>query len=212
MIDHGWWAMAAMRSLNLEPAVRRAVLRTAATSIEAKLGLVEAAPPEPDTRGALGEPRASFVTLTIEGELRGCCGTLEPARPLLVDVWSNAQASAFRDPRFPPLTVHEWQRSDLEVSVLTPCERVVVASEQQLALELVPGRDGVVLEWRGMRATFLPKVWEHVAGPRDFLRRLKEKAGLSADFWAADVQVWRYETEIMAVERPAASGAAAAPG
>jgi AMMECR1 domain-containing protein len=54
-----------------------------------------------------------------------------------------------------------------------------------------------------MRATFLPKVWEHVAGPRDFLRRLKEKAGLSADFWAADVQLWRYETEIMAEERPA---------
>jgi len=196
--------------MKLDPGARQAVLRTAATSIGAKLGLVDATPPgATGLPGALGEPRASFVTLTIEGELRGCCGTLEPARPLLVDVWSNAQASAFRDPRFPPLTVHEWQRSDLEVSVLTPCERVVVASEQQLALELVPGRDGLVLAWRGMRATFLPKVWEHVAGPRDFLRRLKEKAGLSADFWAADVQVWRYETEIMAVERPAASGAAA---
>jgi AMMECR1 domain-containing protein len=54
-----------------------------------------------------------------------------------------------------------------------------------------------------MRATFLPKVWEHVAGPRDFLRRLKEKAGLAADFWAPDVEVWRYETELMSVERPA---------
>ena len=79
-----------------------------------------------------------------------------------------------------------------------------------MLLELVPGRDGLVLEWRGMRATFLPKVWEHVAGPRDFLRRLKEKAGLSADFWAADVQLWRYETEIMAVERPATLEAAPA--
>ena len=86
--------------------------------------------------------------------------------------------------------------------MLTPCERMVVASEQQLLLELVPGRDGLVLEWSGMRATFLPKVWEHVAGPRDFLRRLKEKAGLAADFWAADVQVWRYETEIMAAAAP----------
>jgi AmmeMemoRadiSam system protein A len=199
-----------MHSTKLDPPARQAVLRTAAASIGAKLGLVDATPPgTAELPGALGEPRASFVTLTIEGELRGCCGTLEPARPLLVDVWSNARASAFRDPRFPPISVHEWRQSDLEVSVLTPCERVVVASEQQLLLELVPGRDGLVLEWRGMRATFLPKVWEHVAGPRDFLRRLKEKAGLSADFWAADVQVWRYETEIMAVERPAKSGAAA---
>lgn len=195
--------------MNLEPSAQQAVLRTAATSIEAKLGLVAAAPPEAaDGHGALGEPRASFVTLTIEGELRGCCGTLEPVRPLLLDVWSNAQASAFRDPRFPPLTAREWRCTSLEVSLLTPCERMAVSTEQQLLLELVPGRDGLVLEWRGLRATFLPKVWEHVAGPRDFLRRLKEKAGLRADFWAADVQVWRYETEIMAVERPATLEAA----
>jgi len=190
--------------MKLEPDQQRAVLLTAATSIEARFGLVAAAPPEDaESHGALGEPRASFVTLTIEGRLRGCCGTLEPARPLLLDVWSNAQASAFRDPRFAPLTVREWQWSSLEVSLLTPSERVAVASEQQLLVELVPGRDGLVLEWRGMRATFLPKVWEQVAGPRDFLRRLKQKAGLDADFWAADVQVWRYETEVMAMERAA---------
>jgi AmmeMemoRadiSam system protein A len=200
-----------MRSTKLEPGARQAVLRTAATSIAAQLRLVEATPPEPgDLRGALGEQRASFVTLTIEGELRGCCGTLEPARPLLLDVWSNARASAFRDPRFPPLTVREWRCSSMEVSLLTPCEPMAVASEQHLLRELVPVRDGLVLEWRGMRATFLPKVWEHVAGPRDFLRRLKEKAGLHADFWAADVQIWRYETEIIAAERPATLGAAPA--
>jgi len=193
-----------MRCMKLEPDQQRAVLLTAATSIEARLGLVAAAPPEDtELHGALGEPRASFVTLTIDSQLRGCCGTLEPARPLLLDVWSNAQASAFRDPRFAPLTVREWQWSSLEVSLLTPSERVAVASEQQLLVELVPGRDGLVLEWRGMRATFLPKVWEQVAGPRDFLRRLKQKAGLDADFWAADVQVWRYETEVMAMEHVA---------
>ncbi len=190
--------------MKLEPDQQRAVLLTAATSIEARLGLVAAAPPEDtELHGALGEPRASFVTLTIDSQLRGCCGTLEPARPLLLDVWSNAQASAFRDPRFAPLTVREWQWSSLEVSLLTPSERVAVASEQQLLVELVPGRDGLVLEWRGMRATFLPKVWEQVAGPRDFLRRLKQKAGLDADFWAADIQVWRYETEVMAMEHVA---------
>jgi AmmeMemoRadiSam system protein A len=197
--------------MKLEPAARQAVLRTAATSIEAQLGLVEAAPPDMDgAGGALGEPRASFVTLTIEGDLRGCCGTLQPMGPLLLDVWINAQASAFRDPRFPPLTAREWRSSSLEVSLLTPCEPMAVSTEQQLLLELVPGRDGLVLEWRGMKATFLPKVWEHVAGPQDFLRRLKQKAGLRADFWADDVQCWRYETEIMAMERPAMLAAAPA--
>jgi uncharacterized protein len=190
--------------MRLDPDARQAVLRTAAASIEARLGIAAVAPPgAAELRGALGEHGASFVTLTIEGELRGCCGTLEAARPLLLDVWSNAEASAFRDPRFPPLTACEWRRSRLEVSLLTPCEPFVVASEEQLLLELVPGRDGLVLEWHGMRATFLPKVWEQVAGRHDFLRRLKQKAGLGADFWAADVQLWRYETEILSEERPA---------
>jgi AmmeMemoRadiSam system protein A len=203
--------MAATPSTRLEPAAREQLLRTAATAVEA--GLARGAARAPDIAqlpSGLREPRASFVTITIAGALRGCCGTLEPARPLLLDVWHNAQASAFRDPRFAPLTVSEWRLSRLEVSVLTPCERVAVTDEQQLLLGLVPGRDGLVLAWRGMRATFLPRVWEQLPEPRDFLRRLKQKAGWPADFWAADLEVWRYETEIMATDRPAALGPAPA--
>jgi AmmeMemoRadiSam system protein A len=195
--------MAATPYTRLEHSARRALLATAATAIEAGLARSIASPP--DARHLpqpLGEPRASFVTITIDRALRGCCGTLEPARPLLLDVWHNAQASAFHDPRFPPLTLAEWRLAELEVSVLTPCERVVVASEQELLLGLVPGRDGLVLAWRGRRATFLPKVWEQVEGPQDFLRRLKQKAGWPADFWASDVEVWRYETEIVGPARP----------
>jgi uncharacterized protein len=198
--------MAATPSTRLEPAARQALLRTAATAIEAGLGQGTATGPEAGhLSGELGQARASFVTITIGGELRGCCGTLEPVRPLLLDVWHNARASAFRDPRFLPLSAGEWKCSHLEVSVLTPCEPMIVSSEQELLLRLVPGRDGLVLAWRGMRATFLPKVWEQVAGPRDFLQQLKHKAGWAADFWAADLQVWRYETEIIAAERPAAA-------
>ena len=195
--------MAATPSSRLEHAARQALLATAATAIDVGLSRSIAAPP--DTRNLpqpLGEPRASFVTITIDRALRGCCGTLEPARPLLLDVWHNAQASAFHDPRFPPLRLAEWQLAEVEVSVLTPCERVVVASEQELLLGLVPGRDGLVIARRGQRATFLPKVWEQVAGPQDFLRRLKQKAGWPVDFWAADVEVWRYETEIVGPARP----------
>jgi AmmeMemoRadiSam system protein A len=188
--------------MNLDRDARQAVLRTASESIETRLGLVEAAAPGADElRGALGELRASFVTLTIAGKLRGCCGTLEPLRPLLLDVWGNAQASAFRDPRFTPLGAQEWRRSKLEVSVLTPCEPICVASEQQLLQDLVPGRDGLVLEWQGMRATFLPKVWDQVEGPRDFLERLKQKAGLGAGFWDEGMVFWRYETEIITAEQ-----------
>jgi len=199
--------MAATPSTRLDPVTRQAVLGTAAAAIESGLGRSIASPP--DVRRLpqpLAEHRASFVTLMLDRALRGCCGTLEPARPLLLDVWHNAQASAFHDPRFPPLTLAEWRSIDLEVSVLTPCERVVAASEQELLLRLEPGRDGLVLAWRGMRATFLPKVWEQVSGPQEFLRHLKRKAGWPADFWAADLEVWRYETEIVGPVRAAESG------
>ena len=199
--------MAATPSTRLEPAARQALIATAATAIESGLGHSIASPPDTrDLPQPLVQPRASFVTITIDKALRGCCGTLEPARPLLLDVWHNAQASAFHDPRFPPLTLAEWRSIELEVSVLTPCERVVVASEQELLLQLEPGRDGIVIAWRGMRATFLPKVWEQVSGPQEFLRHLKRKAGWPADFWSPDLEVWRYETEIVGPVRAAASG------
>jgi AmmeMemoRadiSam system protein A len=191
-----------MPSTRLEQVARRTLLDAAATSIETGLGLVTADTPSlAQAPPPLGEPRASFVTITIGGALRGCCGTLEPVRPLLHDVWRNAQASAFHDPRFLPLTAGEWREADLEVSVLTPHERLAVSSECELLLALVPGRDGVVLSWRGVRATFLPKVWEQVPDAAQFLAHLKQKAGWPADFWAGDLEVWRYETESMSRER-----------
>jgi AmmeMemoRadiSam system protein A len=187
------------------------VLDTAAAAIDSGLGRSIVSPPDARRLPApLADPRATFVTLTLDRALRGCCGTLEPARPLLLDVWHNAQASAFHDPRFPPLTLAEWRDVELEVSVLSPCERVIVASEQELLVRLEPGRDGLVLAWRGMRATFLPKVWEQVGGPAEFLRRLKQKAGWPADFWAADLEVWRYETEIVGPVRAVPPGPPAA--
>jgi hypothetical protein len=198
-----------MRSTTLDDAARQAVLGTAAAAIDAGLGRsIASAPDLAQLPPPLAAPRASFVTIMLERALRGCCGTLEPARPLLLDVWHNAQASAFHDPRFAPLTVVEWHDAELEVSVLTPCARVLVASEQELLAGLVPGRDGLVIAWRGTRATFLPKVWEQVGSSGEFVRRLKQKAGWAADFWAADVEVWRYETEIVG---PAPARCAAAP-
>jgi AmmeMemoRadiSam system protein A len=196
--------MEATRCTGLEPRSRDLLLRTAAVAIEE--GLLRPASHPPAIAGLpddLRGERASFVTLTIEGRLRGCCGSLEPRRPLVTDVWLNAGASAFRDPRFEPLHVREWPQVDLEVSVLSPLERIVVASEAELLGRLRPGEDGLVIAWRSTRATFLPKVWEQLGESREFLRHLKQKAGWREDFWAADVEVWRYTTQTMGLERAA---------
>lgn len=196
--------MAVTLSTSLEPRSREILLVTAASAIEARLARTAASPPP-----AAGLPaellaeRATFVTLTIEGQLRGCCGTLEPRRALALDVWHNAQVSAFNDPRFPPLALLEWAHVDLEISVLSPLERMEVHSESELLLQVAPGEDGLVIAWRGSRATFLPKVWDQVDDARDFVRRLKLKAGWTAGFWHPDVEVWRYRTETLSSPRPA---------
>jgi AmmeMemoRadiSam system protein A len=196
--------MAATPSTRLDPAARLELLRTAVSAIECGLGLVEVAPPDPaGLMESLRRARASFVTLTIEGDLRGCCGTLDPTRPLALDVWRNAQATAFRDPRFAPLTQTEWLQVDLEISVLSPREPMAVRGEAELLSRLVPGRDGLVLCWRGASATFLPKVWDQLNEPREFVRHLKLKAGWSAEFWSEEIEAWRYETELISQSRPA---------
>ncbi len=135
---------------------------------------------------------ASFVTLHVHGELRGCIGTLEAQRPLIADVVSNAWSAAFRDPRFPALTRAEFQVLDLHISVLSEPQPMAVASEAELLAQLRPGIDGLVLEEGLHRGTFLPAVWEHLSEPREFVRHLKRKAGLPAEYWSPTLRVSRY--------------------
>jgi len=144
--------------------------------------------------------RACFVTLQIDGELRGCIGSLEAHRPLVVDVAHNARAAAFSDPRFPPLSPAEFQRLDLHISVLHPAEPMHFSSEEDLVEQLRPGIDGIILEEGFRRGTFLPSVWEQLPRPRDFLHHLKLKAGLPADYWSPGLQAWRYTTESFGAE------------
>lgn len=141
------------------------------------------------------EPGACFVTLTIEGELRGCIGSLEAHRPLVADVASNAYAAAFSDPRFMPVSEAELPRLHIHISILKPSEPMTFNSEQDLIAQLRPGVDGLIFQAGGRRSTFLPAVWESLGDPVDFLRHLKYKAGLPPDYWSDDVRVWRYTTE-----------------
>jgi AmmeMemoRadiSam system protein B/AmmeMemoRadiSam system protein A len=154
---------------------------------------VLALPTEPEpTHPALTAPGATFVTLRLGGELRGCVGTLTAARPLGHDVRLQALCAAFRDTRFQPLQSDEFAALEIEVSLLEPALPLEVASEAEARAALRPGIDGVILEWRDQRATLLPQVWEQLPGPREFLAALKRKAGLPADFWASDLRLKRY--------------------
>jgi len=172
-------------------ALGHSLVRIARTAIAARLGVGAGDEPDP-VHPALTRPAATFVTLMQYEELRGCIGSLEPSRPLAVDVRENAIAAAFRDPRFAPLAVRELAATAVEVSLLGPSEPIHFADETHLLAQLAPGIDGVILEFGGRRATFLPQVWEALAEPREFLAALKRKAGLPVDFWHSGVNVRRY--------------------
>lgn len=145
----------------------------------------------------LTEPRATFVTLEKYGQLRGCIGMLEAVRPLVKDIAENAFSAAFRDPRFPALEADELDDLDIHLSILTPAEPMAFSSEQDVLLQLQPGIDGLILEEGYRRGTFLPSVWESLPEPRQFLRHLKQKAGLPPDYWSKNIRIYRYRTEVV---------------
>ena len=177
------------------PAERETLLALARASIRAGLGGERLRVAVEEFAPALAEQRASFVTLNLSGRLRGCMGTLEARRALVLEVVEMAHAAAYRDPRFPALGVEEFERIELHISVLSPPQPLAFASEDELLGQLRPGIDGLILSERHARGTFLPSVWEQLPEPREFLARLKQKAGLGPDHWSDAIRVERYTTE-----------------
>jgi penicillin-binding protein 1C len=145
---------------------------------------------------ALQETGASFVTLTIDGRLRGCIGTLEAYQPLAEDVREHAVAAALEDYRFPPLREAELEIVEIEVSRLTPTRNLAYDKPQDLPLLLQPFIDGVVLQDGYHKATFLPQVWEQLPDPEEFLTHLCLKMGVPGNLWKQKIlQVGLYSVE-----------------
>jgi len=180
----------------LDSSERTELLQIARNSIASGFSrLSPRPPPERVWLPELLEPRATFTTLKLAGELRGCCGTIEPQRPLAHDVWHNAWVSANADPRFWPVSPAEADALEISISVLTPLEPIAVGSESELVESLQPGVDGVLLRCGAARAVFLPAVWESLPDAGEFITHLKGKAGWSPAFWSPDMTAFRFRTE-----------------
>lgn len=182
--------------MNLSLSQRRELLSLARQSIQEGIAQGRRAPcPEVAVDVVPPVMRSTFVTLRIGEELRGCCGSIDAQRRLAEDVWSNAWASAFADPRFPGLKAEEYPRLDVHISVLSEMEPLDIVDEASLLKALRPNIDGVLLEMGAVRSTFLPAVWEQISDPAQFVRQLKLKAGWRGDFWSPRIKVSRYTTE-----------------
>jgi len=143
----------------------------------------------------LDTPGAAFVTLTQQGALRGCIGSLTAYRSLREDVAANAVNAAVRDPRFPPLTADELPDTHIEVSVLSASEPYPFTDRADALSRLRPGVDGLILEYGSHRGTFLPQVWDSLSTPDEFLAHLVRKAGLPAGWWDDGAGLSRYSVK-----------------
>ncbi|MGZ5209166.1 MAG: AmmeMemoRadiSam system protein A [Sulfuricurvum sp.] len=142
-----------------------------------------------------GLKQATFVTLTLHGQLRGCIGSLVAHRPLIDDLISNAQSAAFHDPRFRPLTAAEFEAIKIEVSLLSEPKLVTYANQAELKSLIHAGVDGVILRLGDYQATFLPQVWEELSDFESFFAHLGMKAGIGNDPLAYHPEIYTYQVE-----------------
>ena len=144
----------------------------------------------------LRQDGASFVTLTIGEQLRGCIGALEAYQPLVMGVQEHAAAAASEDYRFPRVRPEEVLQIQIEISRLTPTQALLYENWQDLIAQLRPGLDGVLIRDGRRRATFLPQVWEKLPDPHNFLSHLCVKMEAPEDYWQThklDVSIYQVE-------------------
>ena len=138
---------------------------------------------------------ASFVTLKLNGELRGCIGSIYPTKPLLLDIIDNAKNSAFYDSRFAPVNIDEFKDLDITVSILSSIYSIDFKDERDLLSKIYPY--GIILVEKDRRAVYLPVVWEQLPDKEIFLNSLKEKAGLSKNYFSKTIEAYKFTTEII---------------
>lgn len=140
---------------------------------------------------AMKIPRAAFVTLKKNTQLRGCIGDIFPQRPLYKSVILNAANAAFRDWRFQPVTEGECEQIKIEISALTTPS--VISSPSDIRL----GTDGVVMNKDGRSAVFLPQVaTERGWRLEEMLVNLSVKARLPADAWKEGANFQTFQAEV----------------
>jgi AmmeMemoRadiSam system protein A len=197
VVGYGSWALfETEKGLSEADEIRQAgqvLLALAWGSIRHGLESGTPAPAPVERPGILARPGAVFVTLNRHGGLRGCIGSVMAWRPLAEDLVDNAFKSAFKDPRFPPLTPGELEGLALSLSVLTPPVPMAFKDQEDMLGQLRPRIDGLIIEDGAKRALFLPSVWEQLPDRHLFLAHLKAKAGMPADHWSPGFKASRFQ-------------------
>jgi AmmeMemoRadiSam system protein B/AmmeMemoRadiSam system protein A len=198
VVGYGSFAFEYAHAAQLDVQTRQTLLQVARDTIRQTVphkGVIPQLQTDGPIPRVLGAQRATFVTLKLGDSLRGCRGSLLPHRPLVIDILENTWKSGFDDPRFPPLTPAEAEQVHLHISILSTPRRVPAASENELVRELRPDIDGLIIRDGQHQALFLPSVWAEIPDTLNFVRQLKQKAGLRPDHWSQNFEAYRFTTE-----------------
>ncbi|MDU8926057.1 AmmeMemoRadiSam system protein A [Alisedimentitalea sp. MJ-SS2] len=197
VVGYGAWSLHRPEDDILDAARRQELLRVAREVLEHRIHRGK----PPDLKLESFSPRlqsyaASFVTLEVEGQLRGCIGSLAPHLPLVRDVADNVVKAAFKDPRFKPITEEELENIRIKISVLSRPAPVTFDSEENALSLLIPHETGALLRDGAHRGVFLPQVWDSLPTPEAFLNGLKRKAGLPEDHWSDTLRIETFRGEV----------------
>ncbi len=185
--------MVPIACIELSAAERQTLIVTARESI--RCGVVEhvelSVNPQDHSPNLQGHC-ASFVTLHIGKELRGCVGSIIASEPLVANVAHSAYAAATRDRRFSPLKVRDLQLISIEISILSPLEELRATTEAEILQQILPHHHGVYISDGIHSSTFLPVVWDKLPDRQQFWTALKNKAGLATNSWPANMRALLY--------------------
>jgi len=138
----------------------------------------------PDLADRILRDGAAFVSLTVDGVLRGCMiDQFEPHEPLVFNVLRNVQLAVLSDARFSAIEQNEIEDIRITISVVYDIESLQFESPDDLLGKLTPTVYGVILTIDDELATYLPSVWETFQDPAEFLAQLCVKAGRDSERW-----------------------------
>ncbi len=181
----------------LTPGEGTAAVKLARSAVERYVKTRETVEVPPNLPEVFNEKRGVFVTLNKRGDLRGCIGYPYPMAPLVDAIVDSAISAAARDPRFPPVAEAELEELRVEVTVLTPPEKIN-AKPKDLPDKIVIGKHGLIVKRGIHQGLLLPQVApEHGMDKEDFLSHTCMKAGLYPDDWLDDgTEVYSFEGQI----------------
>lgn len=188
----GWYLFEGTKEEYIKKYFSDFVINLCKKSIESGLQLGNSLPEKyPEVFSEIG---ASFVTLKINNNLRGCIGSIIAHRSLFNDIAKNAHSAAFSDPRFLPLRIEEFKKLDISVSLLSKPQKIEFSDEDNLLEKLVPNKDGLIIRDGNCQGVYLPDVWEQLPDKKLFLSSLKQKAGMAKDYFSENLEAFRFYT------------------